>query len=90
MLIELVGLTMACFPGLSRMPESEKFLGGLVFDTLSIGIKMGREAKQLFPMKFEEMLERPIQDARKDLKITPVREGPSWYRNPKLNDAGLS
>jgi hypothetical protein len=40
MLIDLVGLTMACFPGLSRMTESEKFLGGFVFDTLSAGIKM--------------------------------------------------
>jgi hypothetical protein len=34
---------MACFPGLSRIPESgEKFLGDFVFDTLSAGIKMGR------------------------------------------------
>ena len=41
-------------------------------------------------MNFEEMLERPIQDVRKELNITPVREGPSWYQNPKLNDAGLS
>jgi ubiquinone biosynthesis protein COQ4 len=90
MLIDLVGLTMACFPGLSRMTESEKFLGGFVFDTLSAGIKMGREARQLFPMKLEEMLERPIQEVRRELNITPIREGPSWYQNPKLKDAGLS
>jgi ubiquinone biosynthesis protein COQ4 len=41
-LIDLIGLTMACFPGLSRIPESEKFLNDFVFDTLSAGIKMGR------------------------------------------------
>lgn len=90
MLIDLIGLTMACFPTLSKMPDSEKFLGGLVFDTLSAGIKMGREAKQLFPMKFEEMLERPIQDVRKELNITPIRDGPSWDQNVKLRDSGLS
>jgi ubiquinone biosynthesis protein COQ4 len=89
MLIDLVGMTMACFPGLSRMPESGKFLGGFVFDTLSAGIKMGREARQLFPMKLEEMLERPIQEVRRELNITSIREGPSWYQNPKLKDVGL-
>ena len=52
--------------------------------------KASFNGKKLFPMKFEEMLERPIQDVRKELNITPVREGPSWYQNPKLNDAGLS
>lgn len=72
------------------MPDSEKFLGGLVFDTLSSGIKIGREAKQLFPMKFEEMLDRPIQDVRKELNITPIRDGPSWYQNVKLRDSGLT
>ncbi len=65
-------------------------MGDFVFDTLSAGIKMGREAKQLFPMKFEGMLASPIQDVRMELNITPVREGPSWYQNPKLKDAGLS
>lgn len=72
------------------MPDSEKFLGGLVFDTLSSGINIGREAKQLFPMKFEEMLDRPIQDVRKELNITPIRDGPSWYQNVKLRDSGLA
>jgi ubiquinone biosynthesis protein Coq4 len=90
MLIGLIGLTMACFPTLSKMPDTEKFLGGLVFDPLSAGIKMGREAKQLFPIKFEEMLERPIQDVRKELNITPIRDGPSWYQDVKLRDSGLA
>jgi ubiquinone biosynthesis protein COQ4 len=90
MLIDLIGMTMACFPALARIPKNEKFLGGYVFDTLSAGIKMGRGAKQLFSMKFEEMLERPIQEVRNELNITPIIEGPSWYRNPKLKNAGLA
>jgi ubiquinone biosynthesis protein COQ4 len=90
MLIDTVALTIACFPGLSNLPDEEKFLGGLAFDTLSTGIKMGREAKSLFPVKFEEMLEVPIEDVRKNLNITPIKEGPSWYQYPNLKDAGLS
>jgi ubiquinone biosynthesis protein COQ4 len=90
MLLDLVGLTMACFPTMSKVPENEKFLGGLVFDTLSAGIKMGREAKRLFPVRFEEMLDRPLQEVRKQLNITPIRDGPSWYHYPGLKDSGLS
>ena len=90
MLIDLVGLTIACFPGLSKISDEEKFLGGYVFDTLSAGIKMGREAKPLFPVKFEEMVEMPIDDVRRNLNITPLKEGPSWYQYPTLKDAGLS
>jgi ubiquinone biosynthesis protein Coq4 len=52
------------------MPESEKFMGSFVFDTLSAGIKMGRQAKQLFPVKFEEMLASPIQDVRMELNYS--------------------
>ena len=90
MLLDLVGLTMACFPTMSKIPENEKFLGGLLFDTLSAGIKMGREAKRLFPVKFEEMLDRPLQEVRNQLDITPIRDGPSWYRYAGLKEAGLS
>lgn len=89
MLLDLVGLTMACFPTMSKIPENEKFLGGLLFDTLSAGIKMGREAKRLFPVKFEEMLDRPLQEVRNQLNITPIRDGPSWYRYAGLREAGL-
>lgn len=53
---------------------------GQAYDALSIGIKMGREAKRLFPIKFEEMINIPIQDVRKDLNITPVKDGlVTWY-----------
>ena len=33
---------------------------GMVFDTLYAGINMGRKAKTLFPVKFEEMLKMPL------------------------------
>ena len=63
---------------------------GMVFDTLYAGINMGRKAKTLFPLKFEEMLKMPLEEVRKDLNITPVREGLcSWYQDPALKDAGL-
>jgi ubiquinone biosynthesis protein COQ4 len=88
MLIDLIAVAAACFPGIAKIPESEKSQSNIVFDTLSKGIKMGHEAKPLFPVKFEEMLERPIEDVR--LNINPIREGPSWYQYPQLKDAGLS
>ena len=62
----------------------------LVFDTLSKGLKMGRETKSLFPVKFEETIEMPIEDVRKELKITPIKECLSRYQYPKLKDEGLS
>lgn len=60
----------------------------LVFDTLSKGLKMGRETKS--PVKFEETIEMPIEDVRKELKITPIKECLSRYQYPKLKDEGLS
>jgi ubiquinone biosynthesis protein COQ4 len=90
MLIDLIAVAAACFPGIAKIPESEKSQSNTVFDTLSKGIKMGREAKPLFPVKFEEMLERPIEDVRRELNINPIREGPSWYQYQQLKDAGLS
>ena len=77
MLIDLIAVAAACFPGLAKIPESEKVQSGLVFDTLSKGIKMGREAKPLFPVKFEEMVEKPIEEVRKELNIAPIKEGPA-------------
>jgi ubiquinone biosynthesis protein Coq4 len=90
MLIDLIIVAAAYFSGLAKIPESEKVQFDLVFDTLSKGIKIGREAKPLFPMKFEEMIEKPIEDVRKELNIAPIRERPSWYQYPQLKDAGLS
>ena len=55
------------------------------FDLISQGIRIGRQAKPLFPVKFEEALERPIEEWRAELNIEPVREGLwSWYSRPEL------
>jgi ubiquinone biosynthesis protein COQ4 len=75
MLIELIALTLACFPTLDEKEvqiqgtSTNSFVADLVFDTLSLGIKMGRESKPLFPVRFEEMYEKPLKDVRKDLFI---------------------
>jgi hypothetical protein len=50
---------------------------------------MAQECKSLFPVKFEEMVEMPIEDVRKKLNITPLKEGPSWYQYPKIREAGI-
>ena len=61
-----------------------------MLDSTSIGVSTGRKAKQLIPIKFEEMLNVSPEKVRKDLNITPVREGPvSWYQDPVIRDAGL-
>jgi ubiquinone biosynthesis protein Coq4 len=70
MLLELISLIMACFPGLNGV---------------------GRECKPLFPIKFEDMFNKPLQEVRNELNIIPVREGPvSWYQDPELKDLKLS
>jgi|tagenome__1003787_1003787.scaffolds.fasta_scaffold13816651_2 hypothetical protein len=56
MLIDLVAVGAACFPGLASIPQSEKIHSSTVFDTLSKGIKMGREAKALFPINLKKWL----------------------------------
>jgi ubiquinone biosynthesis protein Coq4 len=55
------------------------------FDLISQCIRIGRQAKRLFPGKFEEGLERPIEEWRAELNIEPVRDGLwSWYSRPEL------
>lgn len=94
-LIDLVSLISACFPGMveanyAKGTDNAK-LAGTVFDCLSMGVNMGRNAKPLFPLKFEEMLKIPLEEVRKEVNIMPVKEGPvSWYQDPVLKDAGLS
>ena len=97
MLTELVALTLACFPmlnekeGKTESTSTNGFLSNLVFDTLSLGIKMGRQSKPLFAVKFEEMYEKSLNDVRNNLNIVPVNEGPySWYQDPELKNIGLT
>jgi ubiquinone biosynthesis protein Coq4 len=61
---------------------------GYGFKVIQMGIEMGESAKKLFPIKFEEHLERPLDDIRQELNIIPVTEGPySWYSDPALKAA---
>jgi len=89
MLIDLVAVGSACFPGLTSIINSEKIHSSAIFGTLSKGIKMAQECKPLFPVKFEELLEKPLDEVRKELNITPLKEGPSWYQYPKIKEAGI-
>jgi ubiquinone biosynthesis protein COQ4 len=57
MLIDLLAVGSACFPGLASIPNSEKIHLSAIFGTLSKGIKMTQECKPLFPVNFEEMFE---------------------------------
>lgn len=58
------------------------------FDTASAGIQMARQAKPLFPIKWEENLDRPLDELRRELNIEPVTTGLwSWYTRPLLQEA---
>jgi ubiquinone biosynthesis protein Coq4 len=58
------------------------------FDLASRGIHIARQAKPLFPIKFEEGLDRSLDEWRAELNIVPVTEGHwSWYSRPYLRDA---
>ena len=61
---------------------------GYIFNLGSAGIGMGQAAKPLFSVKWEEGLERPLEEWRQELNIKPVVEGPySWYSRPELQAA---
>ncbi len=58
------------------------------FDMVSAGIQMARQAKPLFPVKWEEGLDRPLDEWRSELNIQPVTTGLwSWYTRPHLQEA---
>ena len=74
-------ITDAKSPGIDNQLEYN-------FDTASAGIQMARQAKPLFPIKWEENLDRPIDELRSELNIQPVRTGLwSWYTRPLLQEA---
>ena len=86
-LLDNVILITSCFPGMVQANLSKEVdpakVAGAVFDTISMGVAMGRKAKPLFPLKFEEMTEMPLEEVRKEANITPIKEGPvSWYQDP--------
>jgi len=56
-----------------------------VFEQISAGLEIGQNAQTLFPVKWEELFDRQIEELREELNIIPVREGLySWYNDPKL------
>lgn len=57
-------------------------------ELISQGLAIAKQAKPLFPIKWEEGFEKPLEQWRTELNITPVKTGPySWYSNPKLQEA---
>ena len=84
MLIDIISLMLSFFAGKDELGIDIEYL----FDLISAGIKMGRKAKPLFPVKWEEVFERPLEELREELNIQPVTSGKySWYSNPKIREA---
>jgi len=49
------------------------------------GMAMGEEAQLLFPVDWQALMDRDLEDVRQQLGIQPVREGVmSWYSDPAL------
>ncbi|MEO0759894.1 MAG: Coq4 family protein [Cyanobacteria bacterium J06648_16] len=58
------------------------------FDVASAGIQIARQAQPLFPVKWEENLDRPLDELRSEFNIQPVTTGLwSWYTRPHLQEA---
>lgn len=66
------------------MSEAGRTLG-YKLEVIGKGLQIGQAAKPLFPVKWEEGLERPIDEWREELNIKPVTEGfYSWYTRREL------
>ncbi|MDX2272727.1 MAG: Coq4 family protein [Cyanobacteriota bacterium] len=84
-LIALLGsflayLTDAKRPGIDNPLEYN-------FDMVSAGVQMARHAKPLFPIKWEDNLDRSLEELRSELNIQPVTTGLwSWYTRPLLQE----
>lgn len=89
-LLDLISMLMSFFsnedlyqPDLD-MSEAGRTLG-YKLEVIGKGLQIGQAAKPLFPIKWEEGLERPIEEWRQELNIKPVTEGfYSWYTRPEL------
>ncbi len=91
--IDLIAMLMAFFRSEQLYsenlePAQQQRTLKYVFEVASAGIAMGQAAKPLFPVKWEEGLERPLEEWRQELNIKPVVEGIySWYSRPELQAA---
>jgi hypothetical protein len=88
--VNLIALMLDFF-GTSKTDEDfasvEESAGsiGYTFDLILQGIKMGLNAKPLFPIIWEERMGQNLEELRSELGIEPVREGPySWASNPTI------
>ncbi len=69
-------------------PQEQVKTLNYAFKLVSAGIDMGQAAKPLFPVKWEENLDRPLDEWREMLNIKPALNGPySWYSREKLKAA---
>lgn len=58
---------------------------GYKFEVIGKGLQVGQAAAPLFPIRWEEGLERPLNQWREELNIKPVTTGLfSWYSRPEL------
>lgn len=49
------------------------------------GLAMGDAARPLFALDWPALLDRDLEELRRELKVEPVRKGlPSWYSRPEL------
>ena len=81
MLIDILSMLLNFFAGENDLGIDVEY----DFDMIAKGIKMGRAAKPLFPVKWEECWESPLEQLRAELNIKPVTEGKwSWYTRPNL------
>lgn len=72
----------------TSLPEDQIKTLGYKFKLISQGLEIGQSAKTLFPIKWEEYFEHPLDELRKELNIIPVTTGVySWYSNPELQSA---
>ncbi len=88
--VDLLSMLMTFFASDTSYAEAEDPIEqakslGYKFRLISDGIEMGTKAKRLFPVKWEEILDRPLEEVRSEYNIEPVREGIySWYSYPQL------
>lgn len=86
-LINLIGLLLSFF-STEETREGIDVSLEYDFDLISQGMKIARQAKPLFPVKWEEGLEISLDEWRAELGIEPVIEGVwSWYSRPYLREA---
>lgn len=58
------------------------------FGRISEGLEMGANAKPLFALPWEQLMERNLTELRQELQIKAVTSGPwSWSSNPEISAA---